>query len=713
MKLPAKSVLRIHILELCYSVALLAWFFLPLAVHSAGGLVPPLLPFVLVSLKGASPGLIVPLAALVWSIPLFAAWKIAAVLLAKRFPALADPSRFWPIAINIASSCFVLACYVLHALAFASSLRYFSAIPVSVWIMAVASLAYNAYFAIALIKASNAGDESFVEYQEFSTDLAAPRKTLQSGIRRGSIQRRLVLMFVGIIFLVIVTLCGVLLRDFGNTMLNAVIANGETLAERTANVAKSAVGDTIALDDYFRFESKNNVLAAFPFVALSYYTASKGRPLTAAASTDQGIVGMEGRLPDVKVDKTTWRFDREQDRIEFLSPVVLSGRLLGYVMVDYDMRVIYEPYFRTLVKVLIIALAFIYLSTFITYFFGRSIVLPILFLRMSATKIARILEGMMKGLRKISAAELSYRDRVRTNDEIKDLSREFGKLTMAIAGVVPYISASTLKHADGATLSSENIDQAFLFTDIRGFTTISEGKPPEKIVEMLNHFLELQVSVILANGGDIDKFVGDEIMAVFEGPDKELKACRAGVGIMLAMAKEKELALAANKKEVAIGIGIHSGPVTRGSVGARIINRMDFTSIGDTVNLAARLEGANKEYGTKALISEAVYEKVKKDFICREIDLLTVKGKAESVRIYEMLQERTRSNPKLVEFVEVFEKGLASYRKQDWKSAERSFQRLVTDSGDNASRVFLKRVAYFAVDPPPANWDGVFDLKVK
>jgi uncharacterized protein HemY len=140
---------------------------------------------------------------------------------------------------------------------------------------------------------------------------------------------------------------------------------------------------------------------------------------------------------------------------------------------------------------------------------------------------------------------------------------------------------------------------------------------------------------------------------------------------------------------------------------------MDFTSIGDTVNLAARLEGANKEYGTKTLISEAVYEKVKEDFICREIDLLTVKGKSESVRIYEIVQEQKGTNPKLEELVEVFEKGLAFYRKQDWKRAERSFQKLVDDLGDDASRVFLKRVAYFSVEPPPADWDGIFDLRVK
>jgi class 3 adenylate cyclase len=713
MKLPSKGVLRIHILELCYSIVLLAWFFIPLADSRSGVLVPPLLPLALLPSVSDSVALFWLLSVMVWSIPLLATWKIAAILLSGRIPSIAEAGRVVPDALNVLSSSLVLVCFALHALAFASNALYFVDLPFYTWIMVVASLAYNAYFILSLIDASSAREESSIEYREFKADLLRERKSPLGGIRRGSIQRRLVLLFVSIIFLVIVILCGVLLRDFGNTMLNAVIANGETLAERTANVVKSSIGDTIALDDYFRFEFNNNALTAFPFVDISYYSATKGKTLVAVASTERSKVGLEGRLPEVKVDKTTMRKDRGSNRIEFLSPVDLGGRLIGYAMVSYDMSIIYEPYFRTQVKVSIIAMAFIYLTTFITYMFSHTIVLPILFLRMSTTKIARVLESMMKGLRKISAAELSYRDRVRTNDEIKDLSRDFEKLATAIAGVVPYISISTLRHAESAKPSSENIDQAFLFTDIRGFTSISEGKPPGEIVDLLNYFLELQASVILANGGDIDKFVGDEIMAVFEDPDKELKACRASVGIKLSIAKEKELALAAGEKEVSIGIGIHSGPVTRGSVGARIINRMDFTSIGDTVNLAARLEGANKEYGTKALISEAVYGKVKSDFLCREIDLLTVKGKKESIRIYEVLQERGAANPRIEELIRRFEEGLSFYRKRDWPSAALAFQGLVDDLDDAPSRVFLKRVAYFRDMPPPAEWDGLFALEVK
>jgi hypothetical protein len=200
-------------------------------------------------------------------------------------------------------------------------------------------------------------------------------------------------------------------------------------------------------------------------------------------------------------------------------------------------------------------------------------------------------------------------------------------------------------------------------------------------------------------------------MAMFEGPDKELNAARAACEIRYKMALEKEIAQAANKKAVAIGIGINTGPVVFGSVGAH--DRMDFTSIGDTVNLAARLEGANKQYGTKTLITEAVYVNIKEEFLCREIDFLTVKGKSQPVRVYEVLQRRTNATPKLDDLADRFEKGLTAYRKQDWGSAEQIFLHLMKEYDDETSEIFLKRVSMFRKNPPHADWDGVFDLTVK
>ncbi|HOX92933.1 MAG TPA: adenylate/guanylate cyclase domain-containing protein, partial [Spirochaetales bacterium] len=206
-------------------------------------------------------------------------------------------------------------------------------------------------------------------------------------------------------------------------------------------------------------------------------------------------------------------------------------------------------------------------------------------------------------------------------------------------------------------------------------------------------------------------FVGDEIMAMFDGPEKEINACRAGLAIRRAMAEEQEKARADSSALIAVGIGINSGPVVFGSVGAR--DRKDFTSIGDTVNLAARLEGTNKIYGTKCLVSEAVYSRIAQHFVCREVDLITVKGKTQPVRIYEVLQETHEAAPKLLSMKADFEKGLAYYRKRSWDRAQTAFASCAQKYGDEASSVFLGRIALFRADPPPAGWDGVFKMTVK
>ncbi len=273
--------------------------------------------------------------------------------------------------------------------------------------------------------------------------------------------------------------------------------------------------------------------------------------------------------------------------------------------------------------------------------------------------------------------------------------------------LLPFTRSETEREAP----RTEKRNLAFLFTDIRGFTTFCEGQNPDTVVQMLNRCLDMQAGIIDANGGEIDKFVGDEVMAFFKGPGKELAACRASVQILAAMSLEKELAELTRTYPVSVGIGVHSGPVVFGSVGAR--DRMDFTSIGDTVNQAARLEGANKSYGTRALISEVVHEKVKASYLCREIDLLTVKGKRTPVRIFELLQEREKSSDRDHEIKRVFEEGLSLYRDQVWAGAEKCFFFLKEKYGDGPSDVLLKRIEAYRNAPPARDWDGVFNLMVK
>ncbi|MBU1079891.1 MAG: adenylate/guanylate cyclase domain-containing protein, partial [Spirochaetes bacterium] len=503
-----------------------------------------------------------------------------------------------------------------------------------------------------------------------------------------------------------------LLSDFGTTLLRAIMDNGGALADRTASIVKTNISDRIALDDYLAIESKKNEQASFPFQSVSYYRRDpKTGAFSVRSSTDEASAGLALDAASAAAVSEAAEMLESESSIEFRAPVTLSGVNLGFVSVVYDRQTIYGPYYLTRVKAAIISFLFLYVSVFVTYLFGRSIVFPILFLRMGVNSISSRLSSMVKGESRVSADNLRYDDRVETKDEIKKLSVEIGNMAAVIRGVVPYISTSTLKHSEKGVPSTERRDLAFLFTDIRGFTTICEGLSPEDVVAMLNHYLDIQAEAITANGGDIDKFVGDEVMAVFDGPDKELKACRAGMDIRKAMAEAQEKARSESGAIVSIGIGINSGPVVFGSVGAR--ERMDFTSIGDTVNLAARLEGANKTYGTKSLVTEAVYEKVKDVFICREIDLIAVKGKTMPARIFEVLQDSSKAAPKLAKIKEGFEAGLAAYRAKRWASAKKLFGKVRDAYGDEASDVFYKRIEVFEASPPPADWDGVFRMTVK
>ncbi len=715
-------------IEGLYALVLLAWCALPFVDRLLGSFSLLELPGQLAGQPPRDPVSFVLLCILAGIVPLAALWKLASLVLARRLAPACDPTRIMPAVLGFVASAAVIAAVLIHVVTHASSALYFGAFPPVTAGVFLASIAFNALSIVVLIVAVSRRNPSYREYWVYRrTRPARPKGRRKKGAagadwsaEQQGIQRRLVLAFVPLILVIIVVLSLILMSDFSRTILASAIASGEALAERTASVAKANVGDTIAVEDYLAIEARKNEArasgtdpaAAFRFSELSYYQREgRGGGLRVIASSEPRAVGRTAAAAEAGLRATTHRYNAPARTFEFLSPVELSGRPVGFVMAVYARDVIYEPYFRTQVKVFVIAALFIYASVFLIVVFGRAIVLPILFLRMSVKGISATLAGMIGGKTKISAELLQYKDRVTTRDEIKALSREVGTMTGVIRGVIPYISGSTLKHAERETPLSEKRDLAFLFTDIRGFTTLCEGQRPEAVVDMLNHYLDIQSSVIRENGGDIDKFMGDAVMAVFEGPRRELNACAAAMGIRRAMASERKAAEAENRSAVSVGIGIAAGPVVFGSVG--VGDRRAFTSIGDPVNLASRLEGANKIYGTRSLVSEAVHEKVKQAFLCREIDLLTVKGKRQPVRIFEVLREKKGATPRLEQMAGIFEAGLDAYRQRKWDAAARAFSRLQAEFHDEASKVFLDRVQTFRASPPPRGWDGVFNLTVK
>jgi len=698
--------------DILFSGTLFAWFLLPLFF-------PEMFPFVplhfaenLQAVAQETTGLAWLFYALVLTIPLNAIWKLLVWIIAPLRKHFSHSDSSLGIGLDLFSTAVLLIFQIIHAILFTPDISHLFQWHWLVLGLTVSAVVFNGW---ALIRIIQLPGKSSHAYQEYKVYKDRPTQEDASGAIQSpfwGIQRRLVLSFIAIILVIIVVLCSALLNDFSRTIKDAVVQNGMALADRTASIIKANIADDIVIDEYMDIESKKNELTKFPFKSMTYYRlVPQSNVYIIASSTIQGMEGTQADLQINNTDGISVLDNDQQEFIRFFAPLQLSGKLIGAVAVEYQKSVIFGPYFRTEVKVVIFATVFIYISIFLTYLFGRNIVIPILFLRMSVNAISGNLSQMIRGGRKISGDQLQYKDRVQTKDEIKGLSTEIGNMAGVIRGIIPYISASTLKNADKNGPSTERKDMAFLFTDIRGFTTLCENLDPEKVVSLLNTYLELQTAIILSNKGDIDKFVGDEIMASFEGPDKEVNACKAAIAIREAMAVAEKSATREARDVVTIGIGINAGPVIFGSVGAR--DRMDFTSIGDTVNLAARLEGANKTYGTKSLLTETVYSQVADKFLCREIDLLTVKGKNKPVRIYEIVIEKAVANPDKLEFKEKFETALQLYREMNWPAAQKAFQLVAKNWDDETSRVFMRRMELFKNDPPPANWDGVFALSVK
>ena len=533
----------------------------------------------------------------VFPIPLLAVFKIGAGFLESRIPSITDPKRIVAIVLDILISGLVLATLAIHLLKHASGTGYFSLQSGLSGAVFAASVVFNTLSVASLMACLERRDEAYQEYLEFRRDGQQRDGTLLNALRRPGIRKRLALTFLPFILAIIVVPAVVLLGDFRQTTLSAAIAGGESLAEQAALAVGGSIRDEAAVDEYFALQARRNAGAGVPFQAMLFARRNdRTGAYEVTAGTDRSRIGTRAGRAGIPLDRTSWRLSAGGTTYEFTAPVTRLYNLVGYVAVEYPRETIAGPCFRITVKIVLIAAVSVYAALVLLYLFGRNLVRPILYLRMSVNAISRALDGMVKGKARVTPDSLQYKDRVRTKDEVKLLSNEIRGMTGVIRGILPYVSTSTLKHADRErpkTGHGSNKNLAFLFTDIRGFSSLCEEQPPDEVVKMLNHYLGTQADIISTNGGDIDKFVGDEIVAMFDGPKKELHACRASVEIRSAMARERELAELASRNVVSIGIGINTGPVVFGSIGAG--DRMDFTSIGDTVNLAARAGKSQQE----------------------------------------------------------------------------------------------------------------------
>ncbi len=261
-----------------------------------------------------------------------------------------------------------------------------------------------------------------------------------------------------------------------------------------------------------------------------------------------------------------------------------------------------------------------------------------------------------------------------------------------------------------------------MFSDIRGFTTISENLDAQDLAVFLNQYLSDMTGLVFDDGGTLDKYIGDAVMAFwgapFESADHAMHGCNAALKMMQRVREMQRDWHAAGKPKLDIGIGLNSGVASVGNMGSTL--RYGYTALGDTVNLSSRLEGLNKDYGTHIIVNETTYAATQAaNFVYRELDVIRVKGKTQPVTIYELIARQGEpceygSPADLQQRLDQFSQGQKLYRARRWDDAQRVFQAILDKwTEDGPSRLYWKRCQDYLFDEPPIGWDGVFTMTHK
>jgi adenylate cyclase len=276
--------------------------------------------------------------------------------------------------------------------------------------------------------------------------------------------------------------------------------------------------------------------------------------------------------------------------------------------------------------------------------------------------------------------------------------------------IPPELVEEMAESPEKISVSGESRDMTVLFSDVRGFTTISEGLEPQALTQLMNEMLTPMTHVIHHHRGTIDKYMGDAIMAFWgaplEDPDNARHALEAGLEMVKALPGINQRFREKGWPEINIGVGLNSGLMSVGNMGSEF--RMAYTVMGDAVNLGSRLEGLTKQYGVNIIVSEFTRAKVP-DYCFLELDRVKVKGKDEPVVIFEPLGPTSEQTEETLHRLERFHSALSEYREQRWSIAEQSLLKLAEEEPDRKIyQVYLERIAHFKEDPPDIDWDGVF-----
>jgi class 3 adenylate cyclase len=347
--------------------------------------------------------------------------------------------------------------------------------------------------------------------------------------------------------------------------------------------------------------------------------------------------------------------------------------------------------------------------------------------------LVRPVQTLVEGARQVETGNLDARIEVRSRDEIGRLAEAFNHMVAELrikdrikATFGKYVDPRIVEHLiEDPEFSASGADRRVVtvsFADLEKFTSISEGLTAQGLVKLLNRYFEEMSGPIRDNSGIIDKYIGDAIMA-FWGPPFTREREHARLACFAALEQQEKvgrfqealpelMGVRMGLPSIGVRIGIATGEVVVGNIGSEFSR--GFTVIGDTVNLGARLESANRHYGSRILLCERTFEMAGESVLARELDRIRVAGKSEPVQVYELLGRGKASDSILREVKVRFESGLNAYRNRDWRTARRAFEDCIRARGeDPPSRVFLARLQTLETSPPPEDWDAVWEFSEK
>jgi class 3 adenylate cyclase len=360
-------------------------------------------------------------------------------------------------------------------------------------------------------------------------------------------------------------------------------------------------------------------------------------------------------------------------------------------------------------------------------------ILGLIFSLFISTGITGPVRRLLDGTRAVEAGRLDGSIDVTTRDEIGQLTTAFNNMVEQLRHkehlrqtfgryVDPRVVEGLIDPQSLTASDGERRVMTVLFCDMKGFTRLSEGMTPQGLVKVMNHYLSTMSAPIRSHRGIIDKYIGDAIMAYWGPPftehgEQARLACLAAVemadrGTALRTDLPELLGVRTVPSDCEVRIGIATGEVLVGSIGSEFM--MSYTVMGDAVNLASRLENANKIYGSHSLASEATIIAAGDAVESREIDRLVVAGQTRPEAVFEIIGRAGELSEKQLALLARYAEGLAAYRARRWDDARRAFQAaLEAVPGDGPSKAMAQRVENFQADPPPADWDGAWRLDQK